>query len=74
MNKKLLIICTTAALPFILVWFAFILTGLSFNPRATFQSESFWGISVIYWVFWTCTIGLQIEIVNEVYSNKKPAN
>ncbi len=72
MNKKLLVICTTAALPFILVWCAFLLTAMSFNPREIFLSDSFWGPSVIYWIIWVCTIGLQVELVNEIY-NKEPA-
>lgn len=72
MSKKLLVICITAAMPFLLVWSAYLLTAMSFNPREVFQGGAFWGLSMMYWVLWVCTIGLQVEMVNEFY-DKKPA-
>lgn len=71
MNKKLLVILVFGSLPFLLVWSGFVLTGFSYNPRDIFQRESFWGLSVIYWLIWVCTLPLQIEIVQDIY--KRPA-
>jgi len=71
MNKKLLIVLTLCALPFLSVWFAWILTALSFNIKEIFQSGDFWGISMLYWVMWLSTLGIQIELVNKIY-NRKP--
>lgn len=69
--KKLFILLTTAAIPFLLVWAAFILTGFSFNPITTFQAGSFWGVSVIYWFLWICLCPLIIEGINEVYEHNQ---
>lgn len=59
--KKLKIALITAALPFLLVWAGFILTGFAFSPREVFQSGTFWGISVIYWTLYICLIGCILE-------------
>jgi hypothetical protein len=69
--KSFIIFCSTACIPFFLVWTAFILTGLSFNPREVFQSGAFWGISGIYWLLWVCISPLILEIINEIKSSAK---
>lgn len=69
--KKLLILLSTAALPFLLVWAAFILTGFSFNPIDMFQSGTFWGISVMYWFLYTFLIGLIVDVIDESINNNK---
>lgn len=63
--KKLYILIATAALPFLLVWAAFVLTAFNFNPREVFNSGSFWGPSVLYWLLWVCLSPLIIEMVDE---------
>lgn len=63
-----MVLLTTAALPFLLVWAAFILTGFSFNPREMFQSGPFWGVSVIYWMLWVCLLGLIVEMVDQAFT------
>lgn len=63
--KKLYITITFAALPFLLVWMGFILTGFAFNPREVFQNETFWGLSVMYWFLYVCLIGFIMEMVDE---------
>jgi hypothetical protein len=59
--KKLKIALILASLPFLLVWGAFILTGLGFSPYDVFQSGAFWGVSVIYWTLYVCIIGSILE-------------
>jgi len=68
--KKFSIIMATAALPFLLVWAAFLLTGFSFNPIHVFQDGTFWGVSVLYWFLWICLVGLIVELVDEEIPNK----
>ena len=68
--KKLLIVSATAAIPFLLVWAAFILTAFNFNPRDVFNEGSFWGVSVLYWFLWICLCPLIIEMVDEHQSSK----
>lgn len=68
--KKFMIFLATAAVPFLLVWMGFILTGFSYNPRHVFQTECFWGMSVIYWLLWVCLSPMIMEVINEV---NKPA-
>jgi len=63
--KKLFIALTFAALPFLLVWMAFILTAFSFNPIETFRDGNFWGVCIIYWFMYVCLIGFIIEMVDE---------
>lgn len=63
--KKLLILIATAALPILLVWAGFILTGFSFNPYNVFQEGSFWGVSVLYWFLWVCLMPLIVEMLDE---------
>jgi len=64
--KKPLILLTTAIIPFLLVWMAFILTAASFNPIAdVFQQPGFWFISTIYWILWVCMLPMTIEAINE---------
>jgi hypothetical protein len=72
--KKLLILIATAALPILLVWAGFILTGFSFNPYNVFQEGSFWGVSVLYWFFWVCLMPLIVEMIDEhqKVEEKKP--
>ena len=72
--KKLLILIATAALPILLVWAGFILTGFSFNPYNVFQEGSFWGVSVLYWFFWVCLMPLIVEMIDDhqKIEEKKP--
>ena len=63
--KKLSILVVTAALPFLLVWAAFFLTGFSFNPIQIFQDGTFWGVGLIYWFIWLCLIGFVMEAIDE---------
>jgi len=63
--RKLYIAITFAALPFLLVWMGFILTGFAFNPYEVFQNGNFWGVSIIYWFMYVCLIGFIIEMVDE---------
>jgi len=63
--KKLLIVLTTAALPFLLVWAAFILTGFSFNPTEVFQNGSFWAPSFLFWFVWILVFPAIIDSVYE---------
>jgi hypothetical protein len=63
--KKLSITLITWALPFLLVWAAFLLTGFSFNPINVFQDGTFWGFSILYWLVWTCLIASIVDIVDE---------
>lgn len=64
--KKFIIFCSTAAIPFMLVWIAFILTGFSFNPRDIFQGGGFWIISCVYWFFWMYFNPDIIEVINKI--------
>ena len=63
--KKLVILCTLAALPFLLVWAAFFLTAFNFNPHNVFNQGAFWGLSVMYWFLFVCLIGLIVELIEE---------
>ena len=63
--KKLTILVATAALPILLVWAGFILTGFSFNPYNVFHEGSFWGISVLYWFLWLCLMPLIVEMIDD---------
>jgi hypothetical protein len=57
------VVFTTALLPFLLVWIAFLMTGFSFTPREVFQSSAFWCISFLYWTLWVCMIGFIADAV-----------
>lgn len=72
--KKLVVLLSTAAIPFLLVWAAFVLTGFSFNPINVFQDGAFWGVSVLYWFLWVCICPLIIDGINEVYAHNKKIN
>jgi hypothetical protein len=63
--KKFSILMATAALPFLLVWTTFILTGFNFNPHNVFNEGAFWGLSTIYWFLWVCLSPLIIEMIDE---------
>jgi hypothetical protein len=69
--KKLFILLATAALPFLLVWAGFILTGFNFNPHNVFSEGAFWGLSCIYWFLWICLCPLIIEGINEVHAHNE---
>lgn len=69
--KKFLIFCSTALIPFFLVWIGFILTAFSYSPREIFQGGAFWGLSCMYWLLWLCLSPLILEAINEIHS--KPA-
>jgi hypothetical protein len=68
--KKLIVIIVLAALPFLLVWAAFILTAFNFNPREVFNDGAFWGLSLMYWFLYVCLLGLIVDIIDEY----KPTN
>lgn len=70
--KKLQVLGATAALPFLLVWAGFILTGFNFKPSDVFNSGAFWGLSCMYWFLWLCLMPLIVEMVDE-YETNKPA-
>ena len=55
----------TAALPFLLVWAAWILTAFNFNPHNVFNEGAFWGLSSMYWFLWVCLVGLIVELIDE---------
>ena len=63
--KKTLILLATAALPFLLVWAAFLLTAFNFNPHNVFSDGSFWGLSCMYWFLWICIIPSIVELIDE---------
>ena len=65
MKKSIKIALFFAALPFLLVWAAFILTGFSFKPHDVFQSGAFWGSSVIYWLIYICLVGFIFDEVKD---------
>lgn len=67
--KKLFIVLTFAALPFLLVWAAFILTAFNFNPHDVFNKGAFWGLSGMYWFLYVCLIPIIVEVIDEL---KKP--
>lgn len=69
--KKILIVSSIAAVPFLLVWAAFILTGFNFSPSDVFNSGTFWGFSTMYWFLYICTLPLIIESVYEINTTKK---
>jgi hypothetical protein len=68
--KKLQILGAIAALPFLLVWAGFILTGFNFKPADVFNNGVFWGLSCMYWFLYICLISLIVETINEI---RKPA-
>jgi hypothetical protein len=63
--KKLSILCTLGALPFLLVWAGFILTAFNFNPHNVFSDGAFWGLSVMYWLLYVCLLPLIVETIDE---------
>ena len=63
--KKFFILMATAALPFLLVWAAWILTAFNFNPHNVFNEGAFWGLSSMYWFLWVCLVGLIVELIDE---------
>jgi hypothetical protein len=68
--KKFSILLATAALPFLLVWAAFFLTGFSFTPKDVFQDGTFWGLSMMYWFLWICMVGPIVELIDVSVNNK----
>jgi hypothetical protein len=63
--KKLLILGIFAALPFLLVWAAFILTGFNFNPHNVFNEGAFWGLSCMYWFLYVCLMAVIVEAIDD---------
>ena len=63
--KKFSILLASAALPFLLVWAAWILTAFNFDPRTVFDQGAFWGLSGMYWFLWICMSALIVELVDE---------
>jgi hypothetical protein len=63
--KKLTVLLITAALPFLMVWAGFILTGFNFEPHNVFNDGAFWGLSVIYWFLWICLSPVILETIDE---------
>ena len=72
--KKFIIFCSTAAIPFILVWMGFILTAFTFSPQEVFKGELFWSISIVYWFIWGLLIPTTLDIINKSFqkTKKKP--
>ena len=68
--KKIKILAIVYAMPFLLVWAGFILSGFSYNPRTIFQEATFWGVSTLYWFIVFCLTGLILEVINELNSSK----
>jgi hypothetical protein len=62
--KKVLILIAIWAIPFLLVWMTFILTGFSFSPREVFNSSMFWGLSAMYWLMYVCIAPVIVEEIN----------
>lgn len=63
--RKASILFVIAIFPFLAVWTAFILTLGSFDPTNVFQNDNFWGVSVMYWIFYLCLIGPLYDLINE---------
>ena len=63
--KKFSILLATAALPFLLVWAAWVLTAFNFNPHDVFNEGAFWGLSTMYWFLWICMSALIVELIDE---------
>lgn len=57
-KTKLLMTFLFANLPFILVWMAYFMTFFAFSANSVFNSNMFWGLSVIYWLLFLCLLGL----------------
>lgn len=70
--KKLQVAGALAALPFLLVWIAFILTGFNFNPHEVFSHGAFWGVSGIYWFMYIMMIGFIMEAMDEDAAKPDP--
>ena len=64
--KKLAIVLSFAALPFLLVWAGFILTGFNFEPHNVFNDGAFWGLSCMYWFLYICLIPLIVETIDDL--------
>lgn len=67
--RKLTILAVVFAIPFILVWMSFVLTGASFHPHTVFKDGAFWGISCIYWFLVLMLIPIILQVIDEI----KPA-
>ena len=66
---KLLKVILTLALPFLVVWGAYLLTGFGFSPQEeVFNNGNFWGMSVVYWFVWSMLAPFIIDII---YENEK---
>jgi hypothetical protein len=50
--------------PFVLVWTAWFLTGMSFSIKDAFNQEGFWFVSVLYWLFSLVAAGAFTEDEN----------
>jgi hypothetical protein len=51
MKKLIVSSLVSFSMPFLLIWMAYFLTGFSFSPREIFQDSGFWGLSLVYWMF-----------------------
>jgi hypothetical protein len=69
--KKFIIFCSTALIPFIIVWVAFVMTGFSFIPREIFQYGGFWFLSGIYWFLWIAMSPYIMDMINEIHKPTK---
>jgi uncharacterized membrane protein len=65
MQRKLSILAFFYLLPFIAVWIAWICTAMSFDARAVFNEEAFWGISMFYWFVLGCVTPAITQAINE---------
>lgn len=54
----------TFCIPFIAVWISVLFTAFTINHTDVFSSTIFWGISLLYWILWVCTLGLILEEID----------
>ena len=61
--KKFIKFIALLAVPFLLVWMAYFLTGFAFNPQDVFRDTAFWGFGAMYWFLSICLLGIIIEFI-----------
>jgi hypothetical protein len=49
--KKYIAYGTVVLFPFLVVWLSFFMTAFSFDPRFVFKQDWFFGLSVMYYIF-----------------------
>lgn len=68
--KKIHFFYLTTVLPFFLVWAAWLLTAFSFDPRETFQTAAFWGLTVCYYFVYLCIA----PVIYETFAKEEKCN